>query len=57
MAQTQLTDGPTLVLLAAVVSLQLAQERSKDDVALMGMFFTALGDNLSLLSTAMSQDM
>lgn len=56
MAQTQIPDGPTLVLLAAVVSLQLAQGRSKDDVALMGIFLTTLGDNLSLLSTAMPQD-
>lgn len=56
MAQTQIPDGPTLVLLAAVVSLQLAQGRSKDDIALMGTFLTALGDNLSLLSAAMPQD-
>lgn len=56
MIQTQVPDGPTLVLLAAVVSLQLAQGRTKDDVALMGIFLTTLGDNLSLLSTAMPQD-
>lgn len=57
MSQTQIPDGPTLVLLAAVVSLQLAQGRSKDDVALMGTFLTVLGDNLSLLATATPQNM
>lgn len=52
----QSPDGSTLLLLAAVVSLQLAQGRSTDDLALMGAFFTVLGDNLSLLAASMPQN-
>ena len=43
--------APSLVLLAAVVALQLAQDRCASDVELMAAFFVALGDNLALLST------
>ena len=52
----QSPDGSTLLLLAAVVSLQLAQGRSTDDLALMGAFFTVLGDNLSLLAASRPQN-
>lgn len=52
MNSTQTPDGPTLLLLAAVVSLQLAQGKSEDDLALMGTFFTVLGDNLALLAAS-----
>ncbi len=52
----QSPDGPTLLLLAAVVSLQLAQGRSEDDLSLMGAFFTVLGDNLELLAAGLPQD-
>ena len=56
MDSCQATNGPTLLALAAVVSLQLAQGRTADDVALMGTFFTVLGDNLALLSASMPQN-
>jgi hypothetical protein len=48
--QTQTPDGSTLLLLSAVVSLQLAQGRSQEDLALMAAFFTVLGDSLALLA-------
>ena len=50
------SDGPTLLLLAAVVSLQLSQGRSAEDLALMGAFFTVLGDNLALLAASSPAD-
>lgn len=56
MNQCPKTDGSTLLLLAAVVSFQLAQGRSADDLALMGAFFTVLGDNLALLSASLPQN-
>lgn len=46
-------DGPTLLLLAAVVALQLSQGKSEDDLNLMAAFFSVLGDNLALLSAAL----
>lgn len=49
-------DGPTLLLLAAVVALQLAQGRSEEDLSLMGAFFTVLGDNLELLAASLPQN-
>lgn len=52
----QTPDSPTLVLLAAVVSIQLAQGRSGEDLALMGAFFTVLGDNLSLLAAGLPSE-
>ncbi len=55
MKQTPAPDGPTLLLLAAVVSLQLAQGRSEEDLSLMGAFFTVLGDNLALLAASLPQ--
>lgn len=48
--QAQTPDGSTLLLLSAVVSLQLAQGRSQEDLALMAAFFTVLGDSLALLA-------
>ena len=52
----QSPDGPTLLLLAAVVSLQLAQGRSEEDLSLMGAFFTVLGDNLELHAASLPQN-
>ena len=43
-------DGQTLLLLAAAVSLQLAQGRSEEDLDLMSAFFEVLGDNLALIA-------
>lgn len=47
--------APSLVLLAAAVALQLAQGRGADDVDLMSAFFVALGDNLALIATRLSE--
>jgi hypothetical protein len=38
-----------LLLLAALVSLQMAQELTEDQMVLLAAFFTVLGDNLALL--------
>ena len=43
-------SGGALVAGAALAALQLAQGRSADETALLGAFFTLLGDNLALLS-------
>ena len=43
-----------LLLLSALLSIQMAQELSGDDLALLAAFFTVLGDNLALL--ALRQD-
>lgn len=43
-------NGQTLVLLAAVVSFQLAQGRSAEDLELMSAFFEVLGDDLALIA-------
>lgn len=43
-----------LLLLSALLSIQMAQELSDDDLALLAAFFTVLGDNLALL--ALRQD-
>ena len=53
---TQGGNGQTLVLLAAVVSFQLAQGRSAEDMELLGAFFEVLGDNLSLIAAGLPQD-
>lgn len=53
---SQTPCGSTLLLLAAVVSLQLAQGRSEEDLSLMGAFFTVLGDNLELLAASLPQN-
>lgn len=42
-------DGEALVLVAAAVSIQMAQGRSDDELALLAAFFTSLGDNLALI--------
>lgn len=41
-------DG--LLLLAALVSIQMAQELTSEQLALLAAFFTVLGDNLALLA-------
>lgn len=39
-----------LVALASTLSIALSKEFSKEDLAILSAFFTALGDNLALLS-------
>ena len=48
-------DGELFVLIAALVSLQIAQGRSTDEIGLLSAFFTALGDNLALIATRRTQ--
>jgi len=47
-------SGEGLLLLAALVSLQLAQGRSADELELISAFFEALGDNLALIAARRS---
>lgn len=39
-----------LVALASTLSIAISKEFSKDDLAILVAFFTALGDNLAILS-------
>jgi hypothetical protein len=48
-------NGEFLVLVAALVSIQMAQGRSTDEIDLLAAFFTVLGDNLALISTRRAQ--
>ena len=41
--------GEELTLLAAAAAVQLSQGRTQSEVALLAAFFTALGDNLTLI--------
>lgn len=44
------SGGEALVVLATLVSIQLAQGRSADELQLISSFFEVLGDNLSLIA-------
>lgn len=48
-------NGEFLVLVAALVSIQMAQGRSTDEIDLLAAFFTVLGDNLALIPTRRAQ--
>lgn len=43
-------SGCNLVALASLVSISLAEGLSSEQISTLGAFFTALGDNLALLS-------
>ena len=47
-------SGEALLILAALVSLQLAQGRTADQLELIASFFEVLGDNLSLIAARRS---
>lgn len=47
-------SGEALLVLAALVSLQLAQGRTTDQLELIAAFFEVLGDNLSLIAARRS---
>lgn len=47
-------DG--LLLLAALVSIQMAQELTAEQLELLSAFFEVLGDNLALLALASDND-
>ena len=40
-----------LIALAASISIALSKELSNEELAVLGAFFSVLGDNLSLLAT------
>lgn len=42
--------GEALIALAALVSFQLSQGRSADELAVLAAFFSVLGDNLALIA-------
>ena len=42
--------GEALVAAAALAAIRLAQGKTGEEAALLGAFFTLLGDNLALLS-------
>lgn len=46
-------SGGGLVTTAAVLAVALAQGRTADEVDLLALFFTALGDNLALFASQM----
>ena len=49
-------SGELLLALAALVSIQLAQGRSEDEITLMAAFFEVLGDNLALIAARRVMD-
>ena len=49
-------SGELLLALATLVSIQLAQGRSEDEITLMAAFFTVLGDNLALIAARRIMD-
>lgn len=58
MATDPIPSGEALLLLATLVSLQLAQGRTVEQLELIAAFFEVLGDNLSLIAArrSMPQD-
>ena len=51
-----LCSGPFWVTAAALISIQLAQGRSAEELDLLAAFFTTVGDNLALLAGLLPQD-
>ncbi len=49
-------SGGMLVTTAAIISLQIAQGRSADELSLLAAFFTVLGDNLALIAEQLPED-
>lgn len=52
---TPCNSGAFLTAAAAIVAIQVAQGRSEDEIAVLGAFFSALGDNLELMAAAQPQ--
>lgn len=50
MAELALPSGEWLLIASTLVSIQLAQGRTEDELALMAAFFTVLGDSLALMA-------
>ena len=47
MAELALPSGEWLLIASTLVSIQLAQGRSEEELSIMGAFFTVLGDSLA----------
>lgn len=54
MGERAIPAGEALLLLAAAVSIQMAQGRTVDQLELIAAFFEVLGDNLSLIAARRS---
>lgn len=52
---TPCNSGAFLTAAAAIVAIQVAQGRSEDELAILGAFFSALGDNLELMVATQTQ--
>jgi hypothetical protein len=48
--------GPFWLVVAAMVSIQLAQGRSAEELDLLSAFFTVVADNLALLSGELPEE-
>lgn len=46
------SSGKNLIVLASSISILISENLPSDDTALFGALFTAIGDNLALISTA-----
>lgn len=49
-------SGGALVTAAAILALQVAQGRTEEQVNVLAIFFTVLGDNLALIAGQMPPD-
>ena len=45
-------SGGFLATAATVIAVQVAQGRTSEELALLGAFFTSLGDNITLMAAA-----
>ncbi len=50
MGEISIPSGEWILIAATLVSIQLAQGRTEEELALMAAFFTVLGDSLALLA-------
>lgn len=50
MAELARPSGEWLLIASTLVSIQLAQGRTEEELALMAAFFTVLGDSLALMA-------
>jgi len=49
-------SGEMLLVIATVVSLQIAQNKTLEQLELLSAFLTVLGENLELIATRMPND-
>jgi hypothetical protein len=53
---TEQNSGPFWMVAAAILSIQLAQGRSGEELDLLSAFFTVVADNLALLSGLLPEE-